>query len=528
MHAGTLIDLLELRARELGDRPFLRFATGDVGFREANERTGRLAGGLRALGVAPRELVAVMLPNCADFALIWLALGKLGAVEAPVNTAFRGAGLAHMINVSRARVLVVDASYLDAIVAVREQLTSLQTVIVRGDAGTGDARLTGLDVLALGELEAGAAITTAAAVAPEDLAMLLFTSGTTGRSKGCMLSHRYLVRHAELFAQHLGLREDDVLYCPFPLFHADAAVFTVAPALVLGATAAIGERFSVRGFWPEVRAFGATVFDFMGATLAMLHKQPPRPEDRDNPVRLAWGVPVPDFAPEFEARFDLQLVEVYGLTDAGIVIYQPVDQPRRPGSCGRVVPPFDVRILGDDGRERAAGEVGEIVIRSDEPSLLMQGYYGMPEETLEAFRDLWFHTGDLARRDADGWFYFVGRSKEVIRRRGENISAFEVEEIAGAHPAVLEAAAYGVPSDLTEEEVMVAVVLRDGHTLTPAELVEWCAPQLARHMLPRYVDVLPELPKTPTEKVEKYRLVERGVTRTTWDRERERERAVTQ
>ena len=342
--------------------------------------------------------------------------------------------------------------------------------------------------------------------------MVLFTSGTTGRSKGCMLSHRYAVRHAQLFAQHMQLRADDVLYCPFALFHVDAAIFTVMPALELGAAAAIGRRFSVSGFWDEVRGFGATVFDFMGATLTLLHKRDRDPRDADNPVRLAWGVPMPPWAEDFEQRFGLRLTELYGLTDAGIPIYSPLDEPRRAGSCGRVVEPFEVRI--DDG---------EIVIRSREPGLLMDGYFGMPDETREAFRDGWFHTGDLGRVDADGWFHFVGRRKEVIRRRGENISSFEVEEVVGSHPDVLEAAAYGVPSELLEEEVMVAVVPRRGRTLDPARLLEHCALRMARHMLPRYVDVVDALPRTPTEKVEKYRLVERGVTGRTWDRERKSE-----
>ena len=188
--------------------------------------------------------------------------------------------------------------------------------------------------------------------------MVIFTSGTTGPSKGCVLSHRYAVRQAQLMIEHFGLRTDDVLYCPFPLFHLDATVLTVVPALVLGTTAAIGERFSASGFWDEVRVFGATVFDFMGATLTMLHKRPPAADDADNPARLGWGVPLPEFAPEFEARFDVRLVEAYGSTDAGVPIYQPLDQPRRPGSCGRAIPPYDVRVFDETGHRGPAGHGG--------------------------------------------------------------------------------------------------------------------------------------------------------------------------
>jgi crotonobetaine/carnitine-CoA ligase len=259
------------------------------------------------------------------------------------------------------------------------------------------------------------------------------------------------------------------------------------------------------------------VFDFMGATLTILHKQPERDDDRDNPVRLGWGVPLPDFAPKFEERFGLQLVEAYGSTDVGVPIYSRPGEPRRPGACGRPISAYDVRLVDGDDVEVSVGAVGEIVVRPNEPSLISDGYVGMPEETVKARRNLWFHTGDLARQDADGFVYFVGRATDTIRRRGENISAFEVEEAIEQHPDVLEASAFGVPSDLTEEDVMVAVVPRPGHDIDPAELIAFCAEHMARFMVPRYVDVVPALPKTPTEKVEKYRLRERGVTETTWD-----------
>ncbi len=349
--------------------------------------------------------------------------------------------------------------------------------------------------------------------------MTLFTSGTTGRSKACLLSHNYAMRQGALMADHYRFNADDVLYSPYPLFHVDAAIFTVAPAIILGATAALGERFSVSRFWSEVRSFEATVFDFMGATLTMLWKQPAQSDDADNPVRLAWGVPMPEFADQFEARFGLKLIENYGLTDAGVMIFYPYDEPRRPGSCGKAISEYDVRIFSDDDEELSVSEVGEIVVRPLEPSLIMDGYYKMPEATLGATRNLWFHTGDLAYRDEDGFFYFVGRKKDVIRRRGENISAFEIEEIVNAHPAVLECAAIGVDSELTDEDVKLCVVMRPGNELQPEDLVEFCADKMAKFMLPRYVEFLDDLPKTPTQKIEKYRLKDAGVTRSTWDRD---------
>jgi carnitine-CoA ligase len=492
----TLSGLLAARAAEQPGRDLLRMRRRSLTYGEFDREVNRLANGLLAAGVKPGDMVGVMLPNCPEAALLWLALLRIGAVEAPLNTAFRGPGLAHLIDLSGCRLLVIDEAYLPALGEVRSGLARVERVITRGEL----------------EEVRGAATDPGISLRDQDLAQVFFTSGTTGRSKACLFDHRYAVRQAERFVTGWRISPEDVLYNPFPLFHIDASVLTLAPAIVRGCTAALGERFSSSRFWDEVRDLEATVFDYMGATLTMLWKQPPRPDDRDNPVRLAWGVPLPDFAAGFEERFGLRLVEVFGMTDCGVPAYQPLDEPRRPGSCGRVVPPYQVSIAGD----------GEILVRSDEPGLMTLGYLGMPDATAEAFRDGWFHTGDLGRLSADSWLYFEGRKKDSIRRRGENISAFEIEEVVESHPAVLQAAAFGVRSELMEEEVKVCAVLRGGRSLAPAELAAWCEQRMARHMVPRYVEFLRELPLTPTEKVEKYRLREAGVTAATWDREAKR------
>jgi crotonobetaine/carnitine-CoA ligase len=517
---GPTIDaLLESRARSHPDTVFLRFAAGDLTFAAAHGRTERLAAGLAALGVTKGDVVPVLLSNTPEFVLTWLALCRLGAVACMVNTAFRGPALAHALGLTDAHTVVVHDAYVSQLEEVAHALPHLERVVVLGESVRRSVH--GATMLDWHHVDAPVAtLPPHAGHSATDPAMILFTSGTTGPSKGCVLSHRYTLRQAALMAHHLGFRDDDVFYCPFPLFHIDATVLTVGPALVLGATAAIGERFSVSGFWPEVRQFGATVFDFMGATLTMLHKQPEQPDDDENLVRLGWGVPVPEFADEFERRFGLQLVELYGSTDAGLPMYHPIDVPRRQGSCGTVIDAYDVLLVDADGFEVPVGEPGELLVRPNEPSLIADGYFGMPDATSSARRNLWFHTGDLLRRDADGFHYFVGRRTDSIRRRGENISAFEVEEVVKLHPAVLDAAAYGVPSELTEDDVMVAVVVRPGATFEPGDLAAFCANRIARHMVPRYVDVVHELPRTPTEKVRKDALRERGLTPTTWDRER--------
>ena len=512
--APSLAAELRQAAADAPERPFLRLREGEWTFRAVDEESDRLAAGLHALGVRRGEVVSLLLPNCIEFALVWFALAKLGAVAAPVNTSFRGAALAHAVDLVQSRLLVTHASLHDALAEVRSGLRSIGTVVSAG----GTPLPGGVAYEQLRTMAAQAAPAPQPDIAFSELCLLLYTSGSTGRAKAAMISHRFVLAHAQLTIQGLGLRADDVLYCPYPMFHLDAAVMTIAPALLLRGVAAIGERFSVSRYWDEVRDFRATVFDFMGATLTMLWKQPPSPRDREHRARLGWGVPLPAWAPQFEQRFGCRLVELYGLTESGAMLFTPQDEPRRPGSCGKAFGPFALRLLDEQGFEAAIGEPGELAIRPLEPSLTMQGYWGMPEATLEAFRDLWFHTGDVLRRDADGFYYFVGRRRDIVRRRGENIPAAEVEMAIETHAGVLACAVVGVPSELSEEEVLACVVPRPGAGLTPQALAEHCGQTLARFMVPRYFRLLPALPKTPTDKVEKFRLAEQGVTADTWDR----------
>ena len=516
----TIPELLARQARANPDTCFLRFEGSALSFLEADRWSDDLAASFHSLGIRAGDLVPLMMPNIPEFVIAWFALCKLGAVTTMINTAMRGPALAHALDLSGSEILIVEASLLEPVHDVRADLATTRRLIVLGDTGARSADES-FELVPFPErtVIGEPSFHPPPRLASCDPAMIMFTSGTTGRSKGCLLSHRYAIRQAELMVEHLSLRNDDVLYCPFPLFHLDGSILTVMPALVLGTTAAIGARFSASRFWHELRTFGATVFDFMGATLTMLYKAPATPADSQNSVRLAWGVPVPEFAEEFEQRFGLRLVELYGSTDAGIPIYQPIDEPRRPGSCGRVIASYDVQLFDEHDCPVARGEVGEIVVRPNEPSIMSEGYYGMPEATLAAHRNLWFHTGDLARCDDDGWFSFVGRRAESIRRRGENISSFEIEEVLKLHPDVLDAAAYGVPSELTEDDVMVAIVVKPSRALDPSAVIEFCRDRMAVHMLPRYVDFVDYLPRTPTEKVEKHTLVTRGVGPTTWDRE---------
>jgi crotonobetaine/carnitine-CoA ligase len=504
---SDLGSLLELRAHETGDRPFLAMSGGvRLTYAEFNERVNQVAHGLVAVGVGRGDRVAMMMRNSVELLLTSYALKKLAAVEVAINTEFRGAGLAHMLNLGKASLLICDDEFAEPLSRVAHDLHHLRRVAFTGDHVTAGSLVPGFDSAAFGDLVTTRGDNPGVEILGSELAAILFTSGTTGPSKGCMLPHRYGVRAGEIIAERLGLTEDDCLYCPFPLYHVDAAYLTVAPAIVLGARVGLGRRFSASGFWNEVRELESTVFDFMGATLTILHKREPLPDDADNPVRLAWGVPMPGFRREFEERFDLRLVHCYGLTDGNMVAYESPEEDAPEGSCGTIHPAFDVRILDAGDGELPRGEIGEICIRPNEPDIVMQGYFGMPEATLAAFRNLWFHTGDRGRMDDAGRLFFEGRQKDAIRRRGENISAFEIEDVVNGHPAVLECAAIGVASELTEEDVKVVVVRRNGTRLDAEELREFCRDRMARFMVPDHVEFVDALPKTGTGKVEKYKL----------------------
>jgi crotonobetaine/carnitine-CoA ligase len=506
----NLATALEDRARRTPSRRFLTTpGQPPMTFGEFNARANRLAHGLRdAVAVHSGECVAIMSRNCNAFIEASYALKKLGAIEAAINTDFRGPGLAHMLSLTEARVLIVGADLLAAVEAIADDLPHLQAVLVHGiDAGSTPASGLGWTVRALRDTYADDE-----ANPPSDwhndIAAVLFTSGTTGPSKGCILSQRYALVNAQVHVDALELGEDDCLYNPFPLYHLDASYLCVLPAILAGCRAAVSARFSASRFWDEIREVGATVFDIMGATLTILAKHEPRPNDADNPVRLAWGVPMPDpeTRRELEERFGLRLVHLYGLTDGGVPCWESIHDREPPGSCGKVRPHWELKIVDHDGDEVAPGEQGEIVIRPRTPGAIMDGYWGMPEQSLKAFRGLWLHTGDIGRKDEAGHVFFISRQTDAIRRRGQNISTWEVEQVINSHPAVAESAAYGVPSGLSEEEVKIAVVLRDGARLSEAELREYCAERMAKYMIPAYIDFREEIPKTATGKSQRFKL----------------------
>jgi len=511
---NTIWHALAEQAERQPDRILLRFADQQWRYAEAARLARRAAGVLRDLGVRPGDRVGLMLGNTPDYLWAWFGCACLGAVVVPINIHLKGDVLHYILDHAGATVLIIEPHLYERITTLRNQLPTLQHVLVRGDGEP------------LPEAIAwNQALTSAQPADPSpsnatDLHSILYTSGTTGPPKGVMLSHHAYLHSAALFADvMIGATADDVFGTSLPLFHINAQAHTVLPAIYRGTTIALIEQFSASRYWRQLADLGATVCNLLAAMIPILMKQPPSPDDRSHRVRIAaCAATPPDLWRAFEERFGLTIIEGYGLTETtGFCVANPRDAVRV-GTFGKPMPGFELAIFGADDTPLPAGVPGEIVIRPQREHLIMMGYYRQPEQTATALRGGWFHTGDLGQLDEAGYAVFIDRLKQSIRRRGENISSWEVERAVNAHPAVLESAAIGVPSELGEEEVKVVVVLRPGATLDPLDLVRWCEERLAYYAVPRYIEFRESLPKTATERVEKYKLKAEGIGQA-WDRE---------
>jgi carnitine-CoA ligase len=475
----TIPAILERQAVRHGDRLLVRAHGEGRTVGQMRDAAARRAGGLAAAGIRTGDRVALISENRLEVLELWLGCAWLGAILVPVNTALKGMQLEHVLS---------DA---DPKLMVRER--ELAALPSGEPVPPYDAR-------------------------PGDPAAILYTSGTTGPAKGVVCPQEQWYWWALLTGDVLGIGPDDVLYTNLPLFHTNA-LNTFCQALLCGATYALGPRFSASRFWRRCAEADGTVTYLLGPMVSILLRQPPSPGDRAHRVRIALapatGVELHE---AFRERFGVELIDGWGSTETNIVLSNRHDQ-NGPGTLGRVLEPFEARVVDEDDSAVDDGTPGELLVRSRVRHAFATGYLARPDATAEAWRGGWFHTGDRVVRDPDGSFRFVDRIKEVIRRRGENISAFEVEQALQSHPDVAAAAVIAVPSELGEDEVMACVVSRADATLEPAELVAFCGERLAAFAVPRYVELVRELPLTPSGKVEKYKLRERGVTAATWDRE---------
>jgi len=491
----TVPRLLQLQAERYGDKPLVVRDGTTWSYRDAVDRAARMAGALAERGIEPGDRIALLAGNRLELLETVLGCAWLGAIAVPLNTALRGAGLRHALTDSGARVVVVEPELVGV-------LDEVDVPVERWVVGE--------------TFPAPGPPLPPCPAAPGDTVAILYTSGTTGLPKGVCCPQAQFYWWGVSVGECLEITDADVLYTCLPLFHTNA-LNAFFQAVCAGATYVLGGRFSASRFWDEARAAGATVTYLLGAMVQILLT---RPADTAHRVRIALSPATPAAAhAAFRERFGVLLVDGYGSTETNMVLgAHPAAQ--RPGFMGVVLPDHEVRVVDPAGLDVPDGEPGELVCRSRRPYAYATGYFENPTATAAAYRDLWFHTGDRVVREPDGWLRFLDRLTDSIRRRGENISSLEVEQVLATHPAVAAVAVYAVPSELSEDEVMAAVVPRDGGRLDPAELTAWCAPRLARFAIPRYVDVVAELPLTENGKVRKAVLRERGVTERTWDRTR--------
>jgi crotonobetaine/carnitine-CoA ligase len=530
----TITALLDRRLSEDPDSQYLDVCGASFTAAEVNTTASKLANSLRELGVRQGDRVANLIENSPKALLSWWGAIRGGSIAVPINTAYKGQYLRHQLGDSGARVVIVQRTLAERIGSVLDDLPELEHVIIVDDheepgAGQDVAPTAKVTVHEWDDLLAVDATTPEVAVRPSDLATFIYTGGTTGPSKGCMLSHNY----HEALSRQIGVcwerTADDVVWTPLPLFHYNALVTAVLGSLVFGGRGAIYRRFSVSNFWPEMNRVGATITSTLGTMAYLLANDADRPEmpksgapEANTSLRLLGAAPLPAEVDNLlRERFGVETFSgAFGLTEASLVSWQPPGVRNKPNAAGvRNDEYFDVRLFDDDEQEVAQGERGEIVVRPKRPHVMFEGYWGRPDATVSATRNLWFHTGDIARLDEDGFLFFVDRKADYLRRRGENISSFEVESVLMGHGALADVAVCAVPSEMTEDDLKITATVKEGASITEEELFRWCIDQLPYFALPRYVEFRRELPRSPVGRVLKRELRDEGVTPTTWDAE---------
>ena len=514
---ATVSDLIRHRAASHPNKKFIKFETESISYAESNSRIDKICWKLTAMGVSKGNKVAVMLENSLYSVETWIALARMGAVEVSIGAALKGESLVYPLHLTECATLITTRSIAERHKGTFDSIPSLVNVVVAEDLYAEKIRN-----LIHGNFRDEDSIPSKGPyfveVAPMDSAIILFSSGTTGPPKGVVLSHLANFRLAASVVDAMNYGPDDVLFNFFPLSHVNARYTTVLAAMIANATAIIHGRFSASKFWDICRENGVTAFNFMGAIPVILMAQDASANDRSHRLSKEYGSGAAgQIARDFSDRFNVKLVETYGSTELGMVTHTPLGEVSDNGTCGNATPGYEIAILGSPGTLAEPGETGEIVVRTAAPGLVFSEYYDNPTATADAWSDQWFHTGDRGYLDSSGALFFVDRVKDAIRRRGENISSWEVERAVESHPAVAEAAAIGIPSDVSGEEVLVVVVLRD--SAEPESILRHAEMHLPHYAVPRYVRFVGELPRTVSARVEKYRLRNEGLTSDAWDAE---------
>jgi carnitine-CoA ligase len=501
-------------ARDNPDKVFVLFADGTSWtFHQLREVVRQTALGLQKLGVGQGDYIISWLPNGPDALRVSFAINYLGAVNVPANLAYRGNLLAHVVKNSQAKLIVLHADLLPRLDDI--DCAALTQGVVLGGAPRPHARLRFHPAETLSP-SSGALAPPERPIQPWDTQMVIYTSGTTGPSKGVLSSYmHFYTGGAEPFRY---LNRDDRYLINLPMFHIGGCGI-LNYMLMIGGSVAIVESFETGKFWQVVRDTKSTSVTLLGVMATFLAKQPPAPTDRGHGLRTAIMVPLAEDAVAFSERFGCDIYSGFNMTEISTPIMTDIN-PSPLSSCGRPRKGVETRLVDENDCEVAPGTIGELIVRTDRPWAMNHGYLGNPEATARAWRNGWFHTGDAFRVDEHGNYFFVDRMKDAIRRRGENISSFEVETEVCAHPAVKEAAAVAVPSEHGEDEVLIAISLAPGAALDPADLIGFLIPRMAHFMVPRYVRIVDLLPRTPTQKVEKHLIRAQGVAPGTFDREK--------
>ena len=526
----TLVDLLDRRLETDPDGPFLDCCGELFTAAELDRASNRVANGLAELGVQRGSTVATILGNGSPAVLAWFASLKLGAVAVPVNTALKGALLHHQLSDAETGVVVVQEDLADRLAGVLEGLDTVRHLVVAGDPVRVDLPVgRKIDAHAWPDLLTAGDSRPDVRLRPADLGTIVYTGGTTGPSKGCALSHQYHLSIAGQIISSWGRTAQDVVWTPLPLFHFNAISIMLTGTLISGGRATLAPRFSVSGFWPEINRSGATIASMLGSLAVMIARADDQPQAKgsgepaaNTTLRLVTGAPMPPEIDEiYRRRFGVSTFSnAYGTTEASLISWLPPGQPSRAGSAGLVNnSSFIVKIFDADDREVPAGTDGEIVCRPRTPHAMFEGYWRRAEATVEAWRNLWFHTGDVGRIDEDGYLFFVDRKADYMRRRGENVSSWEVEKVFHEHPDIKDVSVHAVSSDVGEDEIKATIVLNTGVTLTERALCEWSVDHLPYYAVPRYLEFRAELPLSETGRSTKSRLRLEGVTPATWDRE---------
>jgi crotonobetaine/carnitine-CoA ligase len=507
--------------REQPDEVFLDFDGQTVTYEMLDTRSTRMANALAQLGVQKGQTVVAVLDNSEDMMLTFCAVNKLGAIWVPINTAYRGEFLRHQVADCGAALAICESAYLDNLLALVEDLPGLERILVRNLSATYESRVT---VASFESIRGDNAKPPAVLVEPEDICCLLYTSGTTGPSKACMISHSYMCSVGRRRNVSVPPVRGEITWSCLPLFHSAALGSIFIANLLVGERVAIGARFSVTNFWNEIERSQAKSAVILASMLPLVAHAPDSPAMSRcrGQLRVVTGVPLTAADRKiWQERFGVQYLNsfAYGQTEANFVSLLPFGDPIPPlSSMGPPSEDFDVMVIGDDQRPTPLGTPGELLVRPRQPGMIFSGYWGRPEDTVKGMRDLWWHTGDVVRMDEEGYLYFVDRKKDCLRSRGENISSFEVESAVLKHPAVAEVAFHAVAGAIgTEDEIKATVILRSDATLSERELFIWITDNLPYFAVPRYIEFRPSLPKTPIGRVQKHELRAAGKTATTWD-----------